>query len=90
MRSEVTELLGYAAAAGTTLAFIPQVTRVWRTRSADDISLAMYLIFIAGVVLWIVYGLLIGSWPLVVANGTTLLLAFGVLAGKLRFRRAPR
>jgi len=89
----VTEWLGYGAAAGTTLAFIPQVIRVWRTRSAEDISLAMYLVFVVGVALWILYGLRIHSMPVVAANGTTLVLAGAVLVGKFRFRRrgpAPR
>ena len=65
----------------------PQVVRVWRTRSAEDISLAMYLVFIAGVVLWILYGLQIRSLPVVLANGATLVLAGAVLVGKFRFRR---
>mgnify|MGYP003347351421 CR=1 FL=1 len=81
-------LIGSLAALGTTAAFLPQVVRVWRTRSAHDISLTMYLLFIAGVALWIVYGLQIGSMPVVVANGVTLVLALAVLVGKLRFDRA--
>lgn len=85
----MTELLGYAAATCTTFAFLPQLVRVWRSRSAEDISLGMYLMFMAGVSLWIAYGVRIGSWPVVIANAATLGLAGGVLAGKLRFR-APR
>ncbi len=80
------EAIGYAAAACTTFAFLPQVLHVWRTRSAHDISLSMYLVMVAGVGLWIVYGLYIHSLPLVAANAVTLLLASAVLAGKLRFR----
>jgi MtN3 and saliva related transmembrane protein len=80
-----TELLGYLAATGTTLAFLPQVLRVWRTRSAEDISLVMYLLFMAGVALWILYGMRIHSLPVVVANATALVLAGAVLVGKLRF-----
>ena len=80
------EAIGYAAAACTTFAFLPQALHVWRTRSARDISLAMYLVMVAGVSLWIVYGLLIRSRPLVAANAVSLLLAGGVLAGKLRYR----
>ena len=83
----MTETLGYLAAACTTIAFVPQALHVWRTRSAEDISLAMYVILVAGVILWIVYGLLIHSLPLVAANAVSLLLAGAVLAGKLRFRR---
>jgi MtN3 and saliva related transmembrane protein len=83
----MTELLGYAAAACTTLAFLPQAIQVWSRRSADDISLAMYVVMVTGVALWIVYGLQIHSVPLVAANVATLGLAGVVLAGKLRFRR---
>ena len=80
------ETIGYLAAAGTTLAFVPQVAQVWRTRSARDISLAMYLLFMAGVALWIVYGLRIHSLPVVLANAVTLALACAVLVAKLRYR----
>jgi MtN3 and saliva related transmembrane protein len=83
----MTELLGFAAAACTTLAFLPQVVYVWRRRSAEDISLSMYLIMITGVALWIAYGLRIRSVPLVAANVATLALAGAVLLGKLRFRK---
>lgn len=86
----MTEWIGYLAAAGTTLAFLPQLLRVWRTRSAGDISLGMYLFFMAGVALWIAYGVRIRSRPVVIANAATLLLAGGVLAGKLWFRRDRR
>jgi MtN3 and saliva related transmembrane protein len=82
----VIEAIGYAAAACTTFAFLPQVVHVWRTRSARDISLAMYLVMVAGVSFWIAYGVLIHSMPLVAANSVTLVLAAGVLVGKLRFR----
>lgn len=79
------------AAGCTTLAFLPQVLKVWRTRSARDISLAMYVVFCAGVGLWLAYGILIGSRPLLTANGVTFALAASVLVMKLawRDRRAP-
>lgn len=78
--------LGYAAAICTTAAFVPQVVRVWRRRSADDISLAMYVLFMAGVALWALYGILVGALPVVLANLVTFALAMGVVAAKLRFR----
>jgi MtN3 and saliva related transmembrane protein len=81
----ITEVFGYAAAACTTLAFAPQAVRVWRTRSAGDISLSMYVIFICGIVMWAVYGLRIHSMPVIVANSATLLLAGSVLVAKFRF-----
>lgn len=86
----MTELLGFVAATCTTLAFLPQVVYVWRRRSADDISLAMYLIMLTGVALWIAYGLATRSVPLVAANVATLVLAGAVLVGKLRFRKRGR
>lgn len=89
MMLAATETVGFVAATCTTFAFVPQVVRIWRTRSAEDISLAMYLTMVAGVLLWIVYGTRIHSVPLVVANAVSLVLACAVLMGKLRFRR-PR
>jgi MtN3 and saliva related transmembrane protein len=79
------DLIGALAGTLTTLAFIPQVWRIWQTRSARDLSLSMYLIFTSGVALWFVYGLTLGAWPIIVCNGVTLVLAATVLAMKLRF-----
>lgn len=81
-----TELIGYTAAALTTLAFIPQVLHIWRLRSAHGVSLGMYLIFTGGVVLWLVYGMLTGAGPVILANGVTLALALTVVALKIRYR----
>lgn len=81
-----TELIGYAAATLTTIAFIPQVRHTWRMRSAHGISLGMYAIFTSGVVLWLVYGLLLGAWPIIIANAITLTLALSILLMKIRYR----
>lgn len=78
-------LLGFAAAAGTTAAFAPQAIKVWKTRRTKDISLSMYLVFIVGVTLWMIYGILIGDYPVTVANAVTLLFALTILAAKLKF-----
>ena len=83
--NEVVPLIGFVAATLTTIAFVPQLIRIWRTRSAKDISLGMYALFTLGIVLWLVYGILIESWPLIAANCVTLLLAGGVLVMKIRF-----
>lgn len=77
--------IGGMAAALTTTAFIPQAWQVWRTRHTKDLSLGMYLIFTCGVVMWLVYGVMLGSWPIIIANGLTSLLAGAVLVMKLRF-----
>lgn len=79
----VTDAVGSAAAMLTTLAFVPQVVKTLRTRRTRDISLAMWVLFAAGVALWLVYGLLLGAWPVIAANAATLVLAGIVLAVKL-------
>jgi len=79
------EIIGGIAATLTTCSFIPQVWRVWRTRHTKDISLLMYTFFTAGVALWLAYGVLLGSWPIIIANGVTLILAGTVLLLKIRF-----
>lgn len=84
------ELLGYLAAFCTTISFVPQVLLVWRRRSAEGVSTIMYIVLSAGVALWLAYGLLLQAWPIIIANGVTLLLALAVLAMKWLFRgRAP-
>ena len=79
------DLFGFVAAALTTVAFLPQVLRVWRSRSARDISLPMYALFVTGVGFWVVYGVLIQSPPVILANVVTFLLSSAVLVAKLRF-----
>jgi MtN3 and saliva related transmembrane protein len=79
------DLVGTLAGALTTIAFAAQVRRTWKTRSARDLSLPMYLIFTSGVALWFFYGLLLGALPIIVSNGITLLLAGTVLVMKLKF-----
>lgn len=78
-------LLGLAAGACTTIAFVPQLLKTWRSRSARDVSLGMFLIFCLGVVLWLWYGLLTQDFPVIVANAVTLVLAGTILAFKLRY-----
>jgi len=77
--------IGSAAATLTTTAFIPQAWKVWHTRHTADISLGMYALFTLGVALWLVYGVLLESWPIIIANCITLLLAGLVLVMKLKF-----
>ncbi len=79
------DVLGYLAASLTTVAFVPQVWKVWRTRGVRDISLPMYGLFVSGVALWAVYGVIIHSWPVLAANAVTFLLSASVLVAKVRF-----
>jgi MtN3 and saliva related transmembrane protein len=76
--------LGLLAALLTTAAFLPQVLHTLATRDTRGISLRMYVIFTAGVALWLVYGLLTGDLPLIAANAVTLILAGAILILKLR------
>jgi MtN3 and saliva related transmembrane protein len=78
------DLVGYAAGFLATAAFVPQVAKTFKARSARDISLGMYVLFCAGVALWLAYGLLIASWPVIVSNTVTLVLSGAVLVLKLR------
>jgi MtN3 and saliva related transmembrane protein len=80
----VADWLGTVAGILTTVAFVPQVWGVWKTRSTRDISLGMYLVFTTGVAFWLAYGLVLGAWPIIVANSVTLALTGTVLALKLR------
>ncbi len=77
--------LGTVAGLCTTIAFLPQVLKVWRTGSARDISLGMYAILAIGIVFWLAYGWILGSWPVIIANGVTLVLVAVVIAMKLRW-----
>ena len=77
--------LGSVAGFCTTVAFLPQVFKVWRTRSARDVSLGMYAVFTLGVVCWLAYGWLLMIWPISIANIVTLVLVALVIAMKLRW-----
>ena len=79
------DTIGSAAAALTTLSFVPQAWQTFKTRDVSGISLGMYTAFTLGVALWLVYGLLIGAWPIIIANVITLVLALAILWMKLRF-----
>ena len=78
------ELTGFIAAILTTVAFIPQVYKVWQTKSVSGMSLTMYLIFFCGVLLWLVYGLIINSLPMIIGNAVTIVLTSIILYFLLR------
>lgn len=83
--TEWTGLIGFLAGTLTTVAFVPQLVRIWRRRSAEDVSLAMFLIFTSGVLLWLWYGVLIDSWPIILTNSVTTGLAGVILVLKVRY-----
>ena len=78
------EVVGFGAAALTTVAFVPQAILTWKQRRAEGVSLGMYVVFVLGVACWLAYGILIGSAPIIVANVITLVLSGFILAMKLR------
>ncbi len=82
---DIDTLIGTVAGCLSTAAFVPQAWQIWKTRSARDVSWAMYAVLIAGVALWIVYGLRRGALPLVLTNGVILLVALLILAMKRKF-----
>ena len=79
------DLIGSVAAVLTTASFIPPAWHSFKTRDVSGISLGMYSVFTVGVALWLLYGVLLQSWPLMIANSITLLLASAILGMKLRF-----
>ncbi len=81
------EWTGFAAAFCTTTAFVPQLVRVLKLKSARDISLGTFLLFSLGVFLWLIYGIYAGSKPVIASNGFTLVLSLSILYLKLKYDR---
>ena len=80
--------LGYMAAVMTTLAFIPQIIKIYRERSARSISLKTFCIFSTGVLCWFLYGLALRSWPMIIANFITLVLSLIIVILKHIYRES--
>jgi MtN3 and saliva related transmembrane protein len=78
------DIIGYLAACLTTFSFLVQAVKSWKTKDLSGISLGMYTMFASGVALWLVYGLVINSMPLIVTNALTLAFALSILAMKIR------
>jgi MtN3 and saliva related transmembrane protein len=88
LTGRLVEKIGFVAAFCTTAAFVPQLRRVVKLRSARDISLGTFLLFSIGVALWLLYGLYTGSRPVIASNAVTLALSLSILYLKLRYDRA--
>ena len=82
----IAEILGLTAGTFTTVSFLPQVIKTWKSRSAKDLSLIMFLLFTAGIALWLVYGIMINDLPVIASNVITLVLAGTILFFKVRFK----
>jgi len=85
--SQVADIVGVGAALCSMTSFGPQIVKIWKERDAASVSLRMYLVTVTGFVLWIVYGVLIGSWPVTASNAVCLAMSGAVLALKWRFNR---
>jgi MtN3 and saliva related transmembrane protein len=83
---DTAKLIGLVAGFLTTVAFVPQVIKTWRSKSARDLSLVMFLLFCTGVFLWMIYGIMINELPVILWNIITLLLALIILLFKIRFK----
>jgi MtN3 and saliva related transmembrane protein len=84
------DLLGYAAAFLTTVSFVPQVWRTFRTHDVSGISLRMYSIFTAGIAVWLAYGIVLKETPMILANSVSLVLACTVLGMRLRYAKEQK
>ena len=83
---DFTTAIGLLAGLLTTMSLVPQVLKIWKSKSAKDISLKMFLAFCVGVALWLVYGILQKELPMILWNAVSLLLAGCILAMKLKFK----
>lgn len=89
-RMELSDVLGYAAATLTTVSFVPQAWRTFRTKDVSGISLKMYSVFTVGVAVWLAYGIVLGEIPMMIANSVSLVLACALLVMRVRYGRRRR
>ena len=79
-------MIGFIAAALTTISFIPQAYKVIKTKDTSGISLGMYILFVLGVFLWLVHGIQVQDWPLIISNSITFVLSSIILAFKIKYK----
>ena len=78
-------IIGLMAAVLSTISFLPQVLQAFRTKHTKDISLATFLLLSIGIILWLIYGILIGELPIILANSVTLILSLSILIMKIKY-----
>ena len=83
---DLVQLIGLTAGVLTTISFLPQVIKTWKSKSANDLSLLMFSMFCTGILMWLIYGLLINDLPIIFSNIATLSLAGTILFFKFRFK----
>ena len=86
MLNFILKYIGFFAAFCTTIAFLPQALKVWKTKSTKDISLYMFIIFTVGVLSWLIYGISISDLPIILANAVTLILSLFILIYKIKYK----
>lgn len=82
---ELVDIIGFVAGASTALAFLPQVIKIWETKHTKDLSLGLFLLFLIGIMLWLVYGVMVKSLPIIMANLVTFILVFIILVFKMKY-----
>ena len=89
MEDQYVGVIGLIAGICTTVSFIPQIVKILKTRHAGDISLYMYLVLTTGILLWLIYGILLGKTPIIVANGTSFFLCLFIIMKRVEYGRRP-
>ena len=84
----IVDCIGLAAGFCTTTSFLPQIIRILRTKSAEDVSVFMIVILLAGIALWLAYGIATAKIPIIISNGVTFILVVILLLCKIRYRSA--
>ncbi|MGC8673045.1 MAG: SemiSWEET transporter [Thermoplasmata archaeon] len=79
-------IVGFIAGALTTASFIPQALKIWKEKSAKEVSFLMYVIISTGIFLWFIYGIEIYSIPIILANGISFIISITILVGKIKFK----
>ncbi len=90
MEKIMTDILGYISATLTTIAFLPQIIKTVQTKSAKDVSMGMFVLFTIGVFLWIIYGILTKTYPVLIANAVIFCLALAQIILKIKYDRAVK
>jgi MtN3 and saliva related transmembrane protein len=82
-----TDILGYTAGAVTTFTFLPQVIKTWKEKSAKNISLLMFVIAVTNEIMWIVYGVLLNNWVIILTNSILMVMALTIIYFKLTYKQ---
>jgi MtN3 and saliva related transmembrane protein len=90
MEKIMTDILGYISATLTTIAFLPQIIKTVQTKSAKDVSMGMFVLFTIGVFLWIIYGILTKTYPVLIANAVIFCLALAQIILKIKYDRTVK